>query len=84
MLDRGANCTNHKYRITGTPGRVLSTTPSNGSGELSVTLTHYRHRILGRCIAYKGKRARERQLRILIDASSGSRPAANTRPTFLR
>jgi hypothetical protein len=52
-LDRGTNCTNQKYLVTGRLARVLTTTSSNGTGSLSVTLTHFRHRVLGRCIAYK-------------------------------
>ena len=52
-LDRGANCTNQKYLVTGRLERVLTTSTSGGTGSLSVTLTHFRHRILGRCVAYK-------------------------------
>jgi hypothetical protein len=54
-LDGGANCRNQKYLVKGTLERVLTTTTTNGTGNLSITLTHYRHRILGRCIAYKAK-----------------------------
>ena len=52
-LDRGANCTNQKYLVTGKLERVLTSTTSNGTGSLSATLTHFRHRVLGRCVAYK-------------------------------
>jgi hypothetical protein len=52
-LVRGENCTNQKYLVTGRLERVLTTSTSNGTGSLSATLTHYRHRVLGRCLAYK-------------------------------
>ena len=52
-LVRGENCTNQKYLVTGRLEHVLTTSTSNGTGSLSATLTHFRHRILGRCIAYK-------------------------------
>jgi hypothetical protein len=54
-LDRGANCTNQKYLVVDTLRNVLTPTTSNGVGNFRVTLTHYRHRILGRCIAYKAR-----------------------------
>jgi hypothetical protein len=54
-LDRGANCTNQKYLVADTLRDVATTTTSNGTGNFRVTLTHYRHRILGRCIAYKAR-----------------------------
>jgi hypothetical protein len=54
-LDRGANCTNQKYLVADTLKAVSTPTTSNGSGNYMVTLTHYRHRLLGRCIAYKAK-----------------------------
>lgn len=52
-LDRGANCTNQKYMVADTLKAVSTPTTSNGSGNFSVTLTHYRHRLLVRCVAYK-------------------------------
>lgn len=52
-LVRGENCTNQKYLVTGRLEHVLTTSTSNGTGSLNVTLTHFRHRVLGRCIAYK-------------------------------
>ena len=52
-LNPGANCTRQQYRVTATLRDVLTTTSSGGSGKLSVTLTHYRARLFGRCVAYK-------------------------------
>ncbi len=54
-LDPGANCTNQKYLVADTLRDVLTPTTSNGTGTFRVTLRHYRHRVLGRCIAYKAK-----------------------------
>src|SRR5215210_913038 len=54
-LDRGANCTSQTYLVTGKLERVLTTSTSKGTGSLSVTLTHFRHRVLGRCVAYKAR-----------------------------
>jgi hypothetical protein len=54
-LDRGAKCTNQKYLVADTLQGVLTPTTSNGTGNFSVTLTHYRHRLLGRCVAYKAR-----------------------------
>jgi hypothetical protein len=54
-LDRGANCTNQKYLVTDALKGVSTPTTSNGTGDFSVTLTHYRHRLLGHCVAYKAR-----------------------------
>jgi len=54
-LDRGANCTNQKYLVADALKAVSTPTTSNGTGNFSVTLTHYRHRLLGRCVAYKAR-----------------------------
>jgi hypothetical protein len=54
-LDRGANCTNQKYLVADTLKAVSTPTTSNGAGNFRVTLTHYRHRLLGRCVAYKAR-----------------------------
>ena len=54
-LDPGANCMNQKYQVVDTLKSVSTPTTSNGSGNFTVTLTHYRHRLLGRCIAYKAR-----------------------------
>ena len=54
-LDPGANCTNQKYLVGDALKAVSTPKTSNGSGNFSVTLTHYRRRLLGRCIAYKAR-----------------------------
>ena len=54
-LERGANCTNQRYRVTAALHGVRTTTSEGGSGELAVTLTHYRKRLLDRCVAYKAR-----------------------------
>jgi hypothetical protein len=54
-LDRGASCTNQKYLVVDTLRGVATTTTSGGYGTFRVTLTHYRHRILGHCVAYKAR-----------------------------
>ncbi len=54
-LKRGANCTNQQYRVTATLEDVLTTTSLGGSGELAVTLTHFRVRLFGRCVIYKAR-----------------------------
>jgi hypothetical protein len=54
-LRRGANCTNQRYRVTAALQDVRTRTSSGGEGQLLVTLTHYRKRILGRCVAYKAR-----------------------------
>jgi hypothetical protein len=54
-LRRGANCTNQRYRVTAALQDVRTRTSSGGSGQLAVTLTHYRKRILARCVAYKAR-----------------------------
>jgi len=54
-LDRGPNCTNQRYRVADMLEDVSTTSTRNGTGRFSVVLTHYRHKILGRCIAYKAR-----------------------------
>jgi len=54
-LDRGANCTNQKYLVSSTLKAVSTPATSGGAGKFEVTLTHFRHRFLGRCIAYKAR-----------------------------
>jgi len=46
---------NQTYQVVDTLKAVSTPTTSNGSGNFTVTLTHYRHRLLGRCIAYKAR-----------------------------
>jgi hypothetical protein len=52
-VDPGANCTNQQYLVTGDLENVSTTTTAGGTGTVSVTLTHYRTRIFGTCIAYR-------------------------------
>ena len=54
-LKPGTNCTNQQYRVTAKLQDVLTTTSAGGSGTLSAILTHYRVRVLGRCLAYKAR-----------------------------
>lgn len=54
-LERGVNCTNQKYLVFDTLRSVRTPTTSGGTGSFSVTLTHFRHRLFGRCVAYKAK-----------------------------
>ena len=54
-LDSGANCTNQKYRVVDALKGVATSTTSNGTGRFRVTLTHYRHRLLDHCVAYKAR-----------------------------
>lgn len=54
-LDPGANCTNQRYRVADALTGVSTTSTRNGTGTFSVVLTHYRHKILGHCIAYKAR-----------------------------
>jgi hypothetical protein len=54
-LDRGANCTNQRYRVEGALDRVATTTTSGGSGDFSVVLTHYRYSFFGHCVIYKAR-----------------------------
>jgi hypothetical protein len=44
----GRNCTNQTFRVNGTLAHLVGFR----SGRFSVTLTHYRHSILGSCINY--------------------------------
>jgi hypothetical protein len=48
ITNPGANCTNQTFHVVG------DLTPFQGgnSGRFAVTLTHYRHSILGTCISY--------------------------------
>ena len=54
-LSRGPDCTNQRYRVTATLQDVRTRTSTGGSGEFTVILTHYRKRLLGRCVAYKAR-----------------------------
>ena len=44
----GAHCTNQQYAVQG----VLAGVQGSGTGQLDVTLTHYRKRIFGHCVTY--------------------------------
>lgn len=48
----GANCTNQRYLVTGMLEHVATSTTSGGTGAFSVTLTHYRASLFGRCLIY--------------------------------
>jgi hypothetical protein len=48
----GSNCTNQTFAINGILGNVGWWSSGNGSGAFRVTLTHYRHRVFGRCVTY--------------------------------
>jgi hypothetical protein len=54
-LSRGPGCTNQRYRVVAALHDVRTRTTTGGSGEFTVTLTHYRKRLLGRCVAYKAR-----------------------------
>jgi hypothetical protein len=55
-LASGTNCTNQRYRVTGTLEDVsTTTTTTGGSGTFDVTLTHYRARLFGHCVIYKAR-----------------------------
>ena len=51
-LNRGANCTNQRYRVEGALGHVATSNTWGGTGTFSAVLTHHRARIFGRCIIY--------------------------------
>lgn len=48
----GSGCTNQTFTVRGILGRVGWWTSGSGSGIFAVTLTHYRHSVLGRCVTY--------------------------------
>ena len=52
-IDPGTNCTNQRHLVTGALENVATSTTTNGTGFLQVTLTHYRTRIFGRCLTYR-------------------------------
>jgi hypothetical protein len=52
-INPGANCTNQEYRVTGALENVATKTTTGGTGDVDVILTHFRTRLLGRCIAYR-------------------------------
>src|SRR5690348_14894178 len=48
----GANCTNQTFAVNGILGNVGWWSGGSGTGTFRVTLTHYRHSILGSCVTY--------------------------------
>jgi hypothetical protein len=52
-IDPVVNCTNQRYLVSGALEDVSTSTSSGGSGMFAATLTHFRTRIFGRCIAYR-------------------------------
>ena len=48
----GAHCTNQTFAVNGILGDAGWWSSGSGSGTFRVTLTHYRHSILGRCVTY--------------------------------
>jgi hypothetical protein len=52
-IDPGTDCTNQQYAVTGALQNVTTTTSTGGTGDFRVTLTHFRTRFFGRCIAYR-------------------------------
>jgi hypothetical protein len=55
VLDSGANCTNQRYLVAGGLVNVATRKTSGGTGQFSVTLTHYRHSLFGHCIIYAAR-----------------------------
>jgi hypothetical protein len=53
LVDQPAGCSYQKYAVTGTLANVTRSDSSvTGTGSFVATLTHYRTRILGRCVVY--------------------------------
>lgn len=52
-LDRGAKCTNQRFRVAGALEHVATSNTFGGTGAFSAVLTHHRARIFGRCIIYR-------------------------------
>jgi hypothetical protein len=50
--DPGTNCTNQRYLVEGALENVTTSTTAGGTGAFSVTLTHFRTLLFGRCITY--------------------------------
>jgi hypothetical protein len=51
-IDSGAGCTNERFLVTGALEHVSTSTTFGGAGTFSVTLTHHRASLFGRCITY--------------------------------
>ena len=52
VVNVGASCTNQTFAVNGILGHVGWWSSGSGTGTFRVTLTHYRHSILGRCVTY--------------------------------
>jgi hypothetical protein len=52
VLNPGRNCTNQTFAVHGSLAGISTRTSQGGSGTLDATLTHYRQRVLGRCLIY--------------------------------
>ena len=48
----GSNCSNQTFDVEGILGDVGPWYSGSGTGSLSATLTHHRHRVFGTCITY--------------------------------
>jgi hypothetical protein len=54
-IDTGPSCTNQRYLVQGALEDVTTTTTAGGTGAFTVTLTHYRAFVFGRCVIYKAR-----------------------------
>lgn len=52
VTNPGASCTNQTFAVNGVLAGVGWGSGGKGSGKLAVTLTHYRHRVAGKCLTY--------------------------------
>jgi hypothetical protein len=52
VTNPGANCSNQTFAVDGVLAGVGWGSGGKGSGTLAVTLTHYRHRLAGKCVTY--------------------------------
>lgn len=52
VTNPGSNCTNQTFAVDGILGNVGWWSSGSGSGRFTVTLTHYRHSVFGRCVTY--------------------------------
>lgn len=51
-IDPGAGCTKQRFLVTGTLADLATSTTAGGTGGFSVTLTHFRTPLFGRCVTY--------------------------------
>ena len=52
VTNAGASCTNQTFAVNGVLAGVGWGSGGAGTGRLAVTLTHYRHRVAGKCLTY--------------------------------